>query len=524
MATPVISISADSSEESVRSSISLIILLDSDTKTKTGIIPADIHSIIPIVPPVTPEVEAVVVVSPAGVLELVIHLDTETDPSEDPPSPKHALFAPGISPLYDSEPEYESEPLEFPSEEDAQEPHKASVAQWRAAVMAHSSSSSSSASTPPSSFHIIPTPYALPTLPIETTITPSDVPISPVRATTILVTDTTLTPYLIGGCNRVTARKRFRHPPTVRLAPLVPSSHPLGSLPYSSNTSGSSTKRSSYSSSDTAYTPLGPLTHRRPQCSDYVSPLPSSSDMPSRKRRRMLRGSPSAYHHEVSIEDNTKMGCEDSIETRAKGDTERDIEKGTEADAQTNTKADAEADVQASVETDIGAEAKGSVGTTIEVGVDFVVEPIAPHDLPTLTVAERLDEYEETIQGMYEHLLEMSTQRLEDIEEEESPVQYDLMLVELGGFDVIIGMDWLSKYHAVIICNEKVVRTPYRNDELMIQGDEHEDRRNSRLSIILCTKTQKYIQKGFHVFLAQVTEKKAEDKSDEKRLEDVPVI
>ncbi|GJU44634.1 putative reverse transcriptase domain-containing protein [Tanacetum coccineum] len=439
----------------------------------------------------------------------------------------------------------------------------------------------SSASTPPSSFHIIPTPYALPTLPIETTIAPSDVPISPIRATTILVTDTTLIPYVIGSCNRVTARKRFRHPPTMRLAPLVPSSHLLGSLPYSSDTSGSSSKRSSYSSSDTAHTPLGPLTRRRPQCSDYVSPSPSSSDRPSRKRRRRLRGSPSAYHHEVSIEDNTEMGCKDSIETRAKGDTERDIKKGTEADAQTNTEADAKADVQASAE---AYTEDGSVGTTINVGVDFVAEPVAPHDLPTLTIAERLDEYEETIQvtadteraNLIERVttLEASYTRLRDslrVERERhdsierrlgyvseelrqirlshhydteifrrlktfmirhhgyrhrstSPVQYDLMLVELGGFDVIIGMDWLSKYHAVIICNEKVVRTPYRNDELMIQGDEHEDRRNSRLSIILCTKTQKYIQKGCHVFLAQVTEKKAEDKSDKKRLEDVPVI
>ncbi|GKE31471.1 hypothetical protein Tco_1450793, partial [Tanacetum coccineum] len=286
--------------------------------------------------------EAVVVASPAGVLELVIHSDTETDPFEDPPSPEHALFAPGIYPLYDSEPEYESEPLEVPSEEDAPEPHKASVDRWRAAIMARSSSSSSFASTPPSSFHIIPTLYALPTLHIETTIAPSDVPISPIRATTVLVTDTTPTPYLIGGCNQVTARKRFRHPPTVRLAPLVPSSHPLGLFPYSSDTSGSSTKRSSYSSSDTAHTPLGPLTRRRPQCSDYVSPSPSSSDRPSRKRRRRLRGSPSAYHHEVSIEDNTEMGCMGYLRIGPKGGDvlERDIKEGSEADDQTHTEAE----------------------------------------------------------------------------------------------------------------------------------------------------------------------------------------
>nr|GFC08083.1 putative reverse transcriptase domain-containing protein [Tanacetum cinerariifolium] len=39
-----------------------------------------------------------------------------------------------------------------------------------------------------------------------------------------------------------------------------------------------------------------------------------------------------------------------------------------------------------------------------------------------------------------------------------------------------------------------------------------------------CTKTQKYIQKGCQVYLAQVTSKKAEDKSGEKRLEDVPIV
>nr|GEX93645.1 hypothetical protein [Tanacetum cinerariifolium] len=64
------------------------------------------------------------------------------------------------------------------------------------------------------------------------------------------------------------------------------------------------------------------------------------------------------------------------------------------------------------------------------------------------------------------------------------PFDIDLMPVELGSFDVIIGMDWLAKYHALIICDEK----------------------------------------GCQVYLAQVTSKKTEDKSEEKRLEDVPIV
>nr|GEX29107.1 hypothetical protein [Tanacetum cinerariifolium] len=41
--------------------------------------------------------------------------------------------------------------------------------------------------------------------------------------------------------------------------------------------------------------------------------------------------------------------------------------------------------------------------------------------------------------------------------------EIDLMPIELGTFDVIIGMDWLVKHNAVIICGEKVVRISYEN-------------------------------------------------------------
>ncbi|GKD71501.1 putative reverse transcriptase domain-containing protein [Tanacetum coccineum] len=85
-------------------------------------------------------------------------------------------------------------------------------------------------------------------------------------------------------------------------------------------------------------------------------------------------------------------------------------------------------------------------------------------------------------------------------------------------------MDWLAKYHAVIICDEKVVCVPYGNEVLIIQGDGSDGGNKSKLSIISCTKTHKYIQKGYQVFLAQVTEKKTKDKLRERRLEDVPTV
>ncbi|GJW60636.1 hypothetical protein Tco_0109971 [Tanacetum coccineum] len=80
------------------------------------------------------------------------------------------------------------------------------------------------------------------------------------------------------------------------------------------------------------------------------------------------------------------------------------------------------------------------------------------------------------------------------------------------------------RYHAVIICDEKIIREPFGNEILIVRGDRSNSRHKSRLNIISCTKTQKYLLKGCHDFLAYVTTKKAEDKSKEKRLEDVPIV
>nr|GEZ85477.1 putative reverse transcriptase domain-containing protein [Tanacetum cinerariifolium] len=103
-------------------------------------------------------------------------------------------------------------------------------------------------------------------------------------------------------------------------------------------------------------------------------------------------------------------------------------------------------------------------------------------------------------------------------------VVMDLMPVELGSFNAIIGMDWLAKYQAVIACAEKIVRIPWGNETLIIHGDGSNQRNTTRLSIISCTKTEKYVMKGIPIFLAHITTKEVEDKSEKKRLEDVPIV
>ncbi|GJX64342.1 putative reverse transcriptase domain-containing protein [Tanacetum coccineum] len=100
----------------------------------------------------------------------------------------------------------------------------------------------------------------------------------------------------------------------------------------------------------------------------------------------------------------------------------------------------------------------------------------------------------------------------------------DNVVAELGSFDAIIGMDWLAKYQAVIVCAEKIVRIPWRNKTLIIHGDGSNQGNVTRLNIISCTKTLKYMEKGFPIFLAHITTKEIEDKSEKKRLEDVPIV
>ncbi|GJR57509.1 putative reverse transcriptase domain-containing protein [Tanacetum coccineum] len=50
------------------------------------------------------------------------------------------------------------------------------------------------------------------------------------------------------------------------------------------------------------------------------------------------------------------------------------------------------------------------------------------------------------------------------------PFKIDLMPIKLGSFNVVIGMDWLSKYHARIIGDEKVVHIPINSETLIIRA------------------------------------------------------
>nr|GEX35217.1 putative reverse transcriptase domain-containing protein [Tanacetum cinerariifolium] len=92
----------------------------------------------------------------------------------------------------------------------------------------------------------------------------------------------------------------------------------------------------------------------------------------------------------------------------------------------------------------------------------------------------------------------------------------DLMPIELGTFDVIIGMDWLVEQDVVIVYGKKVEHVPYKNKTLVVEGD----RGASQLKVISCIKARKFIERGSQLFVTHVTKKEPQ----EKRIEDVPVI
>ncbi|GJU90801.1 UBN2 domain-containing protein [Tanacetum coccineum] len=136
---------------------------------------------------------------------------------------------------------------------------------------------------------------------------------------------------------------------------------------------------------------------------------------------------------------------------------------------------------------------KGSLMTTQEITKNQQ-QPFKKHDVSRAYTAgpgalqERLPEVEEQESGKSSwewSFISTTFSSLLNITPTVLDHGYDVELVdELSSFDVIIGMDWLTNNHAVIVCDENIVRIPFGNEMLI----------------------------------------KAEDKSEEKRLEDVPIF
>nr|GEW64370.1 reverse transcriptase domain-containing protein [Tanacetum cinerariifolium] len=118
------------------------------------------------------------------------------------------------------------------------------------------------------------------------------------------------------------------------------------------------------------------------------------------------------------------------------------------------------------------------------------------------------------------------------------------MPIKLGSFNVVIGMDWLSKYHAKSICDEKVVHIPIDGETLIIQGDrtqvmeqKSEDKRLKNIPVVrefsdvfpddlpgLPSVRQEEFQIDLIPRVEPVAPQVMEQKSEDKRLKNIPVV
>ncbi|GKB65060.1 putative reverse transcriptase domain-containing protein [Tanacetum coccineum] len=131
-----------------------------------------------------------------------------------------------------------------------------------------------------------------------------------------------------------------------------------------------------------------------------------------------------------------------------------------------------------------------------------------PNKLPLLLEVELPDSKVVIVSKVYRDV---------EIEIDDSYFKIDLIPIMLGVFDIVIGMDWLDKYDANILCSQKLVRV------VNPQGREiniYRDRMKGDLKLCSVMKARKYLSRGCYAFIAYVIDTKFE----KKRVEDVPIV
>ncbi|GJY08864.1 putative reverse transcriptase domain-containing protein [Tanacetum coccineum] len=374
MVAPIISISSDSSEDSVGSHAPRVIFF--------GAIRAIIHVIpeVLIVPSdliVAPEVGTVSVVSPTEVLDLVDYSSSSnSDPSEDslPPVPNLLLVLPFL--------------CSDDSESDTEIPER------------HVS--------PTTSIPKIPTAPILPA-PSVVVAPSSEYPLAPVvappgihRRRAILIRPGEDIPigqlyhtHPGGPRKALTARKSVRPLSSHRLA-LRFVHRSLARTPRCSE----AYLRWRSAPLSTMYLPITFESSAGDSSSE-------SSAGPSRKRCR------DSISPEDSVEEDINTDVLEDIKadaTAIKVVVDRDVEARVDAGI------DMEVDVRVGVDDEVEDKVKSSDRGTMEVGVDLAAGIDIPDAMLMLDAVEHLEQVEEGLQDIYDHVIEIPLQRIEDIE------------------------------------------------------------------------------------------------------------
>ena len=93
----------------------------------------------------------------------------------------------------------------------------------------------------------------------------------------------------------------------------------------------------------------------------------------------------------------------------------------------------------------------------------------------------------------------------------------DLIILDMHDFDVILGMDWLEKYHATMDCFSETITFKLKGEQvdLLIQGS----RKKKLVGIVSALKAGRMVQSGCEAFIAFVTEDKRS-----QGVEEIPVV
>ena len=94
----------------------------------------------------------------------------------------------------------------------------------------------------------------------------------------------------------------------------------------------------------------------------------------------------------------------------------------------------------------------------------------------------------------------------------------NLFVIDLQEFDVILGMDFLSKYNAIVDCRRQRVQLNSPSEKQLVY---HKSRRLQEIRIVSALQLVKYLQKGHWLFLCNVEDL---SKPEGKSLKDIPIV
>ena len=92
-----------------------------------------------------------------------------------------------------------------------------------------------------------------------------------------------------------------------------------------------------------------------------------------------------------------------------------------------------------------------------------------------------------------------------------------LLTLSFHEFDLILGMDWLSKHRAIVDCDKKVVRLKcYDLSEVIVHGSQS----GAVSNVISAMQARRLLRKGCEAFLALVLD----SKRGQVDVENIPVV